>query len=153
MLPFWSNIYAVPLIMVPSLDEHLLSMWSFMCITMLIVTYVNVCVGACVYRLVASFSPPYPPSPWPSCARLTNIYSRYGHLCVSHIHRSLLSFCKQEIKSSSYKYCGWLYFRGYQFSWIVFLFIIHTEICLFVGTGIRGSDPPRKPRKLVPNEN
>ena len=35
---------------------------------------------------------------------------------------------------------------------IVFSFIVYTEKHLFVGTGIRGSDPPRKPRKLVPHE-
>ena len=67
-------------------------------------------------------------------------------------------------------YCRCLYFHWYQFSWIehksrifgdskfmvtVFSFIMHsiTEIHYFVGTRIRGSDPPRKPRKLVPHEN
>ena len=63
-------------------------------------------------------------------------------------------------------YCGWLYFRGYQFSWIeqkyswgskfvviIFSFIIRKENYHFVGTGIRGLGPPRKPRKLVPQRN
>ena len=35
----------------------------------------------------------------------------------------------------------------------IFSFIIHTENRYFVGTEIRGSDPARKPRKLVPHEN
>ena len=35
---------------------------------------------------------------------------------------------------------------------IIFSFIIHTKNRYFVGTGIHGSDPPRKPRKLVPHE-
>ena len=43
--------------------------------------------------------------------------------------------------------------RGSKFVDIVFPFIIHTENHHFVGTGIRGSNPPRKPRKLVPHEN
>ena len=38
--------------------------------------------------------------------------------------------------------------RGHSIS-----FIIHTENHHFVGTGIRGSNPPRKPRKLVPHKN
>ena len=41
---------------------------------------------------------------------------------------------------------------GSKFVDIVFSFIIHTENHLFVGTGIRGSNPPRKPRKSVPHE-
>ena len=41
---------------------------------------------------------------------------------------------------------------GSKFVAIVFSFIIHTENYHFVGTGIRWSDPPRKPRKLVPHE-
>ena len=41
---------------------------------------------------------------------------------------------------------------GLKFVAIVFSFIIHTENYHFVGTGIRGSDPPRKPRKLVTHE-
>ena len=41
---------------------------------------------------------------------------------------------------------------GSKFVAIVFSFIIHTENHHFVGTGIRGSDPPRKPRKLVLHE-
>ena len=41
---------------------------------------------------------------------------------------------------------------GSKFVAIVFSFIIHTENYHFVGTGIRGSDPPRKTRKLVPHE-
>ena len=51
------------------------------------------------------------------------------------------------------EYCGWLYFRGYQFLWIeqkchirwdqnswqiTFSFINNTENRSFVGTGIRG---------------
>ena len=36
---------------------------------------------------------------------------------------------------------------------MVFSFIIHTENCYFIGTEIRGSDPPRKPQKLVPGTN
>ena len=68
-------------------------------------------------------------------------------------------------------YCGWLYFRGYQFSWIdlkkskmihskgsqflamIFSFITFTKNYYFVGTRICGLDPPRKPGKLVPHEN
>ena len=42
---------------------------------------------------------------------------------------------------------------GSKFVAIVFSIIIHAENHQFVGTGIRGSDHPRKPRKLVPNEN
>ena len=42
---------------------------------------------------------------------------------------------------------------GLKFVSIVFSFIIHKENRYFVGTGIRGSDLPRKPRKLVPHEN
>ena len=42
---------------------------------------------------------------------------------------------------------------GSKFVAIVFPFIIHTDNYLFVGTGIRGSDPPRKQRILVPHEN
>ena len=42
---------------------------------------------------------------------------------------------------------------GSKFVAFVFSFIIHTESLHFVGTGIRGSDPPRKPRKLVPHES
>ena len=38
--------------------------------------------------------------------------------------------------------------RGSKFVDIVFSFIMHTENYHFVGTGIRGSDLPRKPRKL-----
>ena len=34
----------------------------------------------------------------------------------------------------------------------IFYWIIHTENWNFVGTGIRWSDLPRKPRKLEPNE-
>ena len=44
------------------------------------------------------------------------------------------------------------YLCGLKFVAIVFSFIIHTKNYHFVGTGIRGSDPPRKPRKLVPHE-
>ena len=33
---------------------------------------------------------------------------------------------------------------------VIFSFTIHTENNFFVGTRFRGSDPPRKPRKLVP---
>ena len=36
---------------------------------------------------------------------------------------------------------------------VLFSFIIHTDNCHFVGTEIRGLDPPRKPRKLVHHEN
>ena len=42
---------------------------------------------------------------------------------------------------------------GFKIRAIVFSFIIHSENHLFVGTRIRGFDPPRKPRKLVPHEN
>ena len=51
---------------------------------------------------------------------------------------------------SDWKYCGWLYFYGYQFSWgskfmsIVISFITRTENRFFVGTGIRGLDSLRK---------
>ena len=42
---------------------------------------------------------------------------------------------------------------GSKFVVIVFSFMIQTENYNFVGTRNRGSDPPRKPRKLiVPNE-
>ena len=41
---------------------------------------------------------------------------------------------------------------GSKFVAIVFSLIIHTENYHFMGTGIGGSDPPRKPRKLVPHE-
>ena len=41
---------------------------------------------------------------------------------------------------------------GSKFVSIVFSFIIHTGNHKFVDTGIRGSDPPRKTRKLVPHE-
>ena len=41
---------------------------------------------------------------------------------------------------------------GSKFVAIVFSFIIHTENYPFMGTGIRGSDSPRKPRKLVSHE-
>ena len=84
MLPFRSNISTVLLTMVPLLDEHLLSMWS-MCITMFIITYVNVCGGACVYTPSSSSFPSCRSSPWPSCARLVNTCS----LCVSHTHHNL----------------------------------------------------------------
>ena len=43
-------------------------------------------------------------------------------------------------------------FVGLKYVAIVFSFIIHRENYHFVGTRIRGSDPPRKPRKLVPHE-
>ena len=43
------------------------------------------------------------------------------------------------------------YSWGSKFVAIVFSFIIHTEDCYFVGTEIRGSHSPRKPRKLVPH--
>ena len=43
--------------------------------------------------------------------------------------------------------------RGSKFVDIVFPFKIHTENHYFVGTWIRGSNPSRKPRKLVPHEN
>ena len=42
---------------------------------------------------------------------------------------------------------------GSKFVVIVFSFIVHTKNSFFVGTGIYGSEPPQKPRKLVPNEN
>ena len=42
---------------------------------------------------------------------------------------------------------------GSKFVAILFSFIIHTENHKFVGIVIRGSDPPRKPGKLVPHEN
>ena len=42
---------------------------------------------------------------------------------------------------------------GSEFVAIVFSFIIHTENRYFVGTRIRGSDPPQIPRKLVPHKN
>ena len=45
------------------------------------------------------------------------------------------------------------YSWGSKFVVIVFSFIIHTETRNFVGAEIRGLDPPRKPRKLVPHEN
>ena len=35
----------------------------------------------------------------------------------------------------------------------VFSFIIYAENFYFIVFGIRGSDPPRKPRKFVPYEN
>ena len=41
---------------------------------------------------------------------------------------------------------------GSEFMAIVFSFIIHTENYHFVGTEIRGLDPPQKPRQLVPHE-
>ena len=41
---------------------------------------------------------------------------------------------------------------GSKFMAMVFSFIIHTENYHFVGTGIRGSDHPQKPRKLVPHK-
>ena len=41
---------------------------------------------------------------------------------------------------------------GLKFVVIVFSFIILTENRYFLGTENRGSDPPRKPRKLVPRE-
>ena len=65
-------------------------------------------------------------------------------------------------------YCGWLYFRGYQFSWIEQTLHISwvenswpqhfpvkfiQKIVFFVDTRFCGSDPLRNPRKLVPNEN
>ena len=42
---------------------------------------------------------------------------------------------------------------GSQIMAIVFSFIIHTENRYFMGTRIHGSDPPWKPRKMVPHEN
>ena len=42
---------------------------------------------------------------------------------------------------------------GSKFVAIVFTFIIHAKNYHFVGTGIHGADPPRKPRKLVPPRN
>ena len=42
---------------------------------------------------------------------------------------------------------------GSKFVDIVFSLIIHTENRYFLCSGIRGSDPPRKPRKLVPHKN
>ena len=75
------------------------------------------------------------------------------------------NFTNQSSDKQDLGYCGLLYFRGYQFSWIeyksnirgvqkfvviVFSFIIHTENHYFVGTEIRGWDPPRK---LIPHEN
>ena len=42
---------------------------------------------------------------------------------------------------------------GFKFVAIIFSFIIHTQNRYFVGTRIRGQDPPWKPRKLVPHEN
>ena len=41
----------------------------------------------------------------------------------------------------------------FKFVAILFSFIIHTENYYYVGTGIRGMDPPSKPRKFVPDEN
>ena len=41
---------------------------------------------------------------------------------------------------------------GSEFVVIVFSFIIHIENYPFECIGIRGSDPPRKPRKLVTRE-
>ena len=41
---------------------------------------------------------------------------------------------------------------GSKFVVIIFSFIIHTENFHFVCTGIRVSDPPRKPQKLVPTK-
>ena len=42
---------------------------------------------------------------------------------------------------------------GSKYVALVFSFIIHTDHRHFVGTGIRGLDPPRKPRKLESHEN
>ena len=42
---------------------------------------------------------------------------------------------------------------GLKFVVKAFSFIIHTESYFFKGTRFRGSDPPRKPRKLIPHEN
>ena len=46
-----------------------------------------------------------------------------------------------------------LFLRGSKFVAIVFSFMTHTENRHFVGTGIRGWDPPRKPPKMVTNDN
>ena len=43
--------------------------------------------------------------------------------------------------------------RGSKFITMAFSFIIHTENRFFVGSRFCGSDPPQKPRKLVPNKN
>ena len=42
---------------------------------------------------------------------------------------------------------------GSKFVTIVFSFIIHTENYHLVGTGIRGSDPPRKTTKIGTQRN
>ena len=42
--------------------------------------------------------------------------------------------------------------KNSKFVAIAFSFIIHTDNYHFVGTEIRVSDPPWKPRKLVPHE-
>ena len=41
---------------------------------------------------------------------------------------------------------------GSKFVAVAFSSIFNTENCFFVGTRFRGSDPPRKPRKLVPTK-
>ena len=83
---------------------------------------------------------------WSVCNEMYHNVFRYEYLTFQtqiHLHKQYI--CDTNIIQSEYAFL-------FPFS-IALSFIIYTENHHFVGNWIRGTSPPRKPRKLVPYEN
>ena len=75
-------------------------------------------------------------------------------ICISHKKWFLLHVLWMALFSWVPIFMDWtkMTFVGVKICGHGFFFVLHTENYHFMDTGICGSDPPRKPRKLVPNE-
>ena len=96
-----------------------------------------------------------------SVTKIYILYICYAFICEHFIYYGFISFHYDLHTVDGFIFMG-TNFRGLNKNYAFLGFIIHgNSIFLhnsyrnrhFVATGIHGSDPPRKPRKLVPNEN